>query len=211
MKDLEGSIAFEKSSPDFVYKGFVPSVSIQNVSLQYQPRSELALQEINLKVSPGEIVAIVGPSGAGKTSLVDVLLGSILPTEGMVLISNEVPESAVVRWPGAIAYVPQDVYIAEGSIRDNIAIGFSQSEQVETRILEAIKAAQLEEFILNLPDGVDTQVGEHGASISGGQKQRIGIARALYTNPKLIVLDTMNFWMEMKILALNNCYPAATI
>jgi ABC-type multidrug transport system fused ATPase/permease subunit len=189
MEDLEGSIAFEKSSPDFVYTGFVPSVSIQNVSLQYQSRSELALQEINLNVSPGEIVAIVGPSGAGKTSLVDVLLGSILPTEGIVLISNEVPESAVVRWPGAIAYVPQDVYITEGSIRENIAIGLPRAEQVDSRIFEALQAAQLEEFILNLPDGVDTQVGEHGAALSGGQRQRIGIARALYTNPKLIVFD----------------------
>ena len=189
MKDLESDIGVKNSSPDFVYEGFVPSVSIQNVSLQYQSRQELALQEINLDVSPGEIVAIVGPSGAGKTSLVDVLLGSILPTKGRVSISNEAPESAVVRWPGAIAYVPQDVYITEGSIRDNIAIGLPRAEQVDSRIFEALQAAQLEEFILNLPDGVDTQVGEHGAALSGGQRQRIGIARALYTNPKLIVFD----------------------
>lgn len=189
MKDLEGGIAFEKSSPDFTYIDFVPSVNFQDVSLRYHSRAEVALNEINLNVSPGEILAIVGPSGAGKTSLVDVLIGAILPSEGQILISGEAPASAVVKWPGAIAYVPQDIYITEGSIRENVAIGLPRAEQVDSRIFKALQAAQLEEFILNLPDGVDTQVGEHGGALSGGQRQRIGIARALYTNPKLIVFD----------------------
>ena len=175
--------------PDFLYKDFVPEVKLENISLRYENRSEFALKDVSLNVAPGEIVAIVGPSGSGKTSLVDVLLGSILPTVGKVLISNSEPASAIAKWPGSIAYVPQDVYVIDGTVKENLTVGMPEDDQTSTRVNAAIEMAQLKEVVDELPEGLNTQVGENGANLSGGQRQRIGIARALFTQPKLIVLD----------------------
>jgi ABC-type multidrug transport system fused ATPase/permease subunit len=178
-----------KTTPDFVYENFIPSVVIDEVTLHYENRSDDALKNVTLNIPAGNIVAIVGPSGAGKTSLVDVLLGAISPSSGKVLISGISPNEVIVKWPGAIAYVPQDVYIIDGTLRENITIGMSSDSETTSRIESAITLAQLREVVEDLPDGLDTEVGENGVNLSGGQRQRIGIARALYTEPKLIVLD----------------------
>ncbi|MCX6444792.1 MAG: ABC transporter ATP-binding protein, partial [Actinobacteria bacterium] len=178
-----------RKTPDFLYKDFVPEVKLENISLRYENRSEFALKDVSLNVAPGEIVAIVGPSGSGKTSLVDVLLGSISPTIGKVLISNNEPASAIAEWPGSIAYVPQDVYVIDGTVKENLTVGMPEDDQTSTRVNAAIEMAQLKEVVDELPEGLNTQVGENGANLSGGQRQRIGIARALFTQPKLIVLD----------------------
>jgi ABC-type multidrug transport system fused ATPase/permease subunit len=178
-----------KTTPDFVYENFIPSVVIDEVTLHYENRSDDALKNVTLNIPAGNIVAIVGPSGAGKTSLVDVLLGAISPSSGKVLISGISPNEVIVKWPGAIAYVPQDVYIIDGTLRENITIGMSSDSETTSRIESAITLAQLSEVVGDLPNGLDTEVGENGVNLSGGQRQRIGIARALYTEPKLIVLD----------------------
>ena len=144
---------------------------------------------MSLQVAPGEIIAIVGSSGAGKTTLVDSILGVLTPENGSVRISGKHPLEAVRQWPGAVSYVPQDVLIVNGTFRQNIALGFPEGLATDERISTAIKIAQLSDLIQSLPNGVDTFVGERGAKLSGGQRQRLGIARAMFTAPKLLVLD----------------------
>ena len=131
----------------------------------------------------------MGPSGAGKTSLVDAILGVLPSSNSSVIISGMTPLEAVTHWSGAIAYVPQDVLISDGSIRQNVSIGFPDSEATDDLVWEAIEMAQLKVFVQSLPNQLDSQVGERGTRISGGQKQRLGIARAMFTKPKLLVLD----------------------
>jgi len=169
--------------------GFEASIELSNVSLTYPGKSEFALNNVSLSTSAGKIIAIVGPSGAGKTTLVDVLLGVIEPDEGLVKISNVNPLEAIADWPGAISYVPQDVMVVNGSIRENVALGYPIASAPDDLVNSALSIASLSEFVVNLPEGLDTNLGERGGKISGGQRQRIGIARALFTKPKLLVLD----------------------
>ena len=130
-----------------------------------------------------------GPSGSGKTTLVDLLLGVLKPQAGEVLISGEAPERAMCLWPGAISYVPQEISIKNGSVRENVALGYGLSEIADEQIFLALEMASLHKFTSELVDGLDTQVGDKGTSLSGGQRQRLGIARAFFTNPKLLILD----------------------
>ena len=171
------------------HENFSGKVKIRNLTLRYPGKSIPALTNINLEFSHGESIAIVGPSGAGKTSLVDVLLGVLEPQEGSVEISGFAPIETIINWPGAISYVPQDVAISKGTIRENIALGYPIDVATDELVDSAIRIAHLVEFVSSLPDGVDTQVGERGAKISGGQRQRLGIARAMFTKPSLLVLD----------------------
>jgi ABC-type multidrug transport system fused ATPase/permease subunit len=171
------------------HKGFEPTIKINQASVIYPGKNVYALDRIQFNLSAGKFAAIVGPSGAGKTSLVDALLGVLDLTDGQIEISNVSPSEAVDRWPGAIAYVPQEVVIINSSIRENIALGFAPLESVDQLCWEALEVAQLDDFVKKLPDGLDTQVGEKGARLSGGQRQRLGIARAMFTKPKLLVLD----------------------
>jgi ABC-type multidrug transport system fused ATPase/permease subunit len=176
-------------SVDVTHDGFVPSVRIRNVYLKYPGKDDFALKNISIDIESGTTVAIVGPSGGGKTSLVDVILGIIKPDKGEVLISGSTPVEAVVEWPGAIGYVPQDVILVSGTVLENVALGFPNSEADEKSVLRALEIAQISEFIDTQRDGIDLQVGERGTKLSGGQRQRIGVARAMFTNPKLLVLD----------------------
>jgi ABC-type multidrug transport system fused ATPase/permease subunit len=189
LEQFSSGLIASKTTPDFVYKDFTPRVELFDVSLQYDERSDFALKDISLTITPGEIVAIVGPSGAGKTSLVDVLLGTIVPTSGKILISGLEPSEVIAKWPGAVAYVPQEVFIIDGTISENITAGMPHDAETRSRVENSIAAAQLKDVVNDLPHGLDTQVGENGANLSGGQRQRIGIARALFTEPKLLVLD----------------------
>lgn len=174
---------------DVEHAGFIPTVEICNLSLTYPQKETPALDQISLMIESGSFVAIVGPSGAGKTSLVDVLLGVLLESSGTVRISGKPPLETIARWPGAIAYVPQDVAISSGSIRENVTLGFPDYSENQFLIEDALRVAQLSDFIASLPQGLDSQVGERGTKLSGGQRQRLGIARAMFTKPKLLVLD----------------------
>ena len=171
------------------HNGFIPAIELRNLSLTYPKKVVPALDQVSLKIESGTFVAIVGPSGAGKTSLVDVLLGVLDASSGDVLISGERPLQTIAKWPGAIAYVPQDVAMSSGTIRENITLGFPENSADEDLIYAALRIAQLSTFIESLPLGLDTQVGERGTKLSGGQRQRLGIARAMFTKPKLLVLD----------------------
>ena len=147
------------------------------------------VNDVSLQVGVGETLGLVGESGAGKTTIIDVLLGVLHPDEGKVSISGLSPMLAVAKWPGAVSYVPQDVAIAAGTIRENVALGYPLELATDDLVMRALKVAHLDKFIEELPFGIDTQVGERGAKLSGGQRQRLGIARAMFTQPHLLVLD----------------------
>jgi len=174
---------------DSTHEGFMPEVVIDNVSLTYPEKRVPAIADVSLVIPAGTSIAFVGPSRAGETTIIDILLGVLNPDSGTVLTSGFPPLIAVAKWPGAVSYVPQDVVIAAGTIRENISLGYPLSEATDELVLGALKVAQLEKFVSNLPDGIETQVGERGTRISGGQRQRLGIARAMFTRPHLLVLD----------------------
>jgi ABC-type multidrug transport system fused ATPase/permease subunit len=191
IKDLNGTsgkLPISKN-PDFLYEGFSPEITINELEFSYKKVSEFSIKKINLKILSGQSVAIVGPSGAGKTTLIDLILGVIKPDSGDIYISGVTPSEACVIWGGAIAYVPQDVKIIMGSIRDNIAMGYPRDLASNDLIWPAVRLSHLEGVVTSLPDGLDSDVGENGVKVSGGQRQRLGIARALFTKPKLLVLD----------------------
>lgn len=178
-----------EAGPRFVYPGFTASIELRNVCYTYPNSSQRALDFVNLEISHGEFVAIVGSSGAGKSTLADLILGLLKPDQGEVLISDHQPQDAIREWSGAIAYVPQDVLIVNGTIRENIALGYPRDSISQEHIERSIEVSQLDDFVISLPKGIESRVGERGAKLSGGQRQRLGIARALYSNPKLIILD----------------------
>jgi ABC-type multidrug transport system fused ATPase/permease subunit len=171
------------------YVNFVPRLQVSNVSYRYPTANQDAIHNVSVEILPGTIAAVVGSSGAGKSTLVDILLGNLSPQSGLVKVSGMSPTEVISEWPGAIAYVPQDTLIFEGTIRENISIGYPLSEATDERINSALKTAQLFDFVETLPQGLDTFVGDRGSQLSGGQRQRLGIARALFTKPKLLVLD----------------------
>ena len=177
------------NQPDFDYKDFEASILISDLNYTYSENQRFKLQHINLEVKTGQHLAISGSSGAGKTTLVDLILGVLSPTSGLIKISGAAPLTAFNRWPGATGYVPQDILIVNGTIWENIALGFNYQQNHEQYIWKALKLAQLDSYIENLPEGLFTKVGEKGFKLSGGQRQRLGIARALFTQPKLLVLD----------------------
>lgn len=168
---------------------FSGDADIVNLSFKYEDSDHNVLTDISLKIQEGEILAIAGPSGAGKSTLVDLLLGLYEPNEGSITLSGIEPKYAIKAWPGSVSYVPQSVTLINGSIAENVALGYSADELDKTKVLQCLQTAQLDEYISTLPDGIDTIVGEAASRMSGGQLQRLGIARAIYTDPKLLVLD----------------------
>ncbi len=168
---------------------FRPEIEVQNINFSYPSAARKALDDISFSVPKGTVLAIVGESGSGKSTLVDSLLGVIEPDAGQITISGYSPLTSVKIWPGSIAYVPQNVVISQGTIKANLALGFDQAMFSEEEYEHALEIAQLNDFVNSLPNKMHTIVGENGAKLSGGQRQRLGIARALMTEPSLIVLD----------------------
>jgi ATP-binding cassette, subfamily B, bacterial PglK len=171
------------------HNDFYPSVEFKDVSFSYPGANRSVLSDLDIKILPGQLVAVIGPSGAGKSTFVDLLLGVLEPTHGSVRISSDLPSDAIEKSPGAIAYVPQDVFLVQGSLEENVLLGFELTGANRARAREALDRAQLADLISTLPKQYETRIGDTGIGLSGGQRQRIGIARALITNPKLIVFD----------------------
>jgi ATP-binding cassette, subfamily B, bacterial PglK len=164
-------------------------IIVSGVSFSYESGARAALKDINLTVGFGQAVGFIGPSGSGKSTMVDVLLGLFSPQKGKVMIDGAQISSDLRAWQNQIGYVPQSIFLIDKSIRNNIALGIPQNEIDEEALDQAIESAQLVGFIQELPEGLDTIVGERGVRLSGGQRQRIGIARALYHKPSVLVLD----------------------
>lgn len=171
------------------YPDFRPTIGMENVTITYPGASAPAVRDFSMAVMPGQSVALVGRSGAGKSTLADVILGVLQPDAGEVTVGGLPPGEAVRRWPGGIAYVPQDVMLVDDSVRANVALGLPRDVVDDDRVWEALRRARLIDYVLEQTEGLDTQIGERGLRISGGQRQRLGIARALYTRPRLLVLD----------------------
>lgn len=165
------------------------AVSVEDVSFTHLDKTEPAVSGVSVKVDPGGYVAIVGPSGAGKTTLVDLLLGLYDPQSGSVRLAGRDPRLLREESPGLLSYVPQRPGIVSGTIAQNVALGVPQDLIDVEGVYEALNKAQLGELIASLPEGVNSSLGSHSDSLSGGQIQRLGLARALYSNPRLVILD----------------------
>jgi ABC-type multidrug transport system fused ATPase/permease subunit len=164
-------------------------IALEKVSFQYEGASTLALDSIDLRVVRGESVGVVGRTGSGKSTLVDLLLGLVSPTHGRVAVGGRDIREALAGWQSQLGYVPQDVYLMDDTLERNVALGFADVEIDTLRVERALARAQLGDFVHRLPDGLQTIVGERGVRLSGGEVQRVAIARALYLEPQLIIFD----------------------
>ena len=164
-------------------------IQLKDITFSYENAEEYLFENANMDVKVGMAVGIMGPSGAGKTTIVDILLGLFKPQGGNVFADGVNIEDGYKSYLSKIAYIPQSIFLTDDTIRNNVAFGVEESEIDEARVVKALEEAQLLDYVNTLPEGLDTIVGEQGIRISGGQKQRIGIARALYKNPEVLVLD----------------------
>lgn len=171
------------------HEGFTSDISISRIEFTYPGREKPALRIENLNVAAGQVIAVVGSSGAGKTTLIDLILGVLVPQRGEIRIGGMSPSEAIRRWPGSIGYVPQDVMISNGTIRSNVGLGYPEEKVSLELVRDALRVAQLEEYVSECEDGLNQLVGDRGSRLSGGQRQRLGIARAMLTKPKILVLD----------------------
>ncbi|MFB7138212.1 ABC transporter ATP-binding protein [Gottfriedia sp. NPDC056225] len=170
-------------------KAFTDSIELKNVSFRYPEQQEYNLKDISLSIPIGHSVAFIGESGAGKTTLVDMILGLFEPEKGSILVDGKNINEMKSLWQKKIGYIPQSIFLTDDSIRENVAFGIPKSQIDDLAVWNALEQAQLKEFVKSLPKGLDTPVGERGIRLSGGQRQRIGIARALYHNPEIIFMD----------------------
>lgn len=166
-----------------------PGITLNKVSFRYPDTCGDIISSISLFIPQGSSVAFVGASGAGKTTLIDIVLGILLPSAGEVLVDGLNIMVNPYEWQKRLGYIPQSIYLFDDTIRSNIAFGCNNSKIDDRKIWDALKAARLDTFVMALPDGLDTLVGERGVRLSGGQRQRIGIARAIYRDPEVLILD----------------------
>ncbi len=163
-------------------------IYVKDISYKYPSGEDFVLRNINVEIPKNKSVALIGPSGAGKTTLADLILGALEPTEGTIYIDETNAFAHLSAWQKNVGYIPQSIYLMDDTIRNNIIYG-AETDVDDERLMKAVEEAQLKEFIETLSEGLDTEIGERGIRLSGGQRQRIGIARALYSNPQVLVLD----------------------
>jgi ABC-type multidrug transport system fused ATPase/permease subunit len=176
----------EETAGDIFLQG---EVELDNISYNYPATTASALVEVSMSIEKGESVGFIGPSGSGKSTLVDLILGLLTPDSGQVKVDGQNIQDNLRLWQDQIGYVPQAIFLTDDTLRRNIAFGLAEDQIDDSAVMRAIKAAQLEEFVAGLPDKLESMVGERGVRLSGGQRQRIGIARALYHDPGILVLD----------------------
>lgn len=168
---------------------FRNNVYFKNVTFSYSGSASPVLENADLKIYKGQSVGIIGTSGAGKTTAIDIMLGLLKPQSGQVLVDGIDIEENMRSWLSCLAYIPQQIFLMDDSVKANIAFGKNKTKINEEQVWNAIREAQLESFVKTLPQGIDTSIGEAGVRLSGGQRQRIGIARALYNNPDILFFD----------------------
>jgi ABC-type multidrug transport system fused ATPase/permease subunit len=171
------------------HSDFRPTVELSNLKFAYLGATDDTIQDISLDVSEGEFIAFVGPSGGGKSTLIDLILGLLAPSSGLITISGLAPVDAIKKWPGSIGYVPQDVFIENSTVKENICLGFDPKTVSDELVWDALKLADLSGFIEGLDGQLSYKINDAGKNLSGGQRQRLGIARALLTKPKIVIFD----------------------
>ena len=176
---IENTIKFKKESV----------LKVNKVDFSYPLTSKQTLSKISFIINQGETIGFVGQSGSGKTTLIDLILGLLEPDSGSISVNNVNIYDFKRNWQSQIGYVPQTIYLTDDTLKNNIAFGIKNKEINDNNLENSIYLSELTEMIKNLPDGLNTEVGERGVRLSGGQRQRIGIARALYHNPEILVLD----------------------
>jgi ABC-type multidrug transport system fused ATPase/permease subunit len=187
--DSKAVSSFSLRNPEVPTMHLTKRVDLKNISYRYSGTSEPALKDISFSIEKGQSIALIGKSGAGKTTLVDVILGLLEPDSGDITVDSVSIYDKLRSWQNLVGYIPQSISLLDESVERNIAFGVPDHLIDSDRLNKVIKAAQLEELIEQLPDGIKTSVGERGVRLSGGQRQRIGIARALYFEREILVLD----------------------
>ena len=168
---------------------FSPRVKLSNLKFTYSDATENTIQDISLEIGEGKFIAFVGPSGGGKSTLIDLILGLLAPSSGSISISGLTPVDAIKKWPGSIGYVPQDVFIENSTVKENICLGFNPESVSDDLVWQALQLADLSDFVKGLEGGLSYRISDAGKNLSGGQRQRLGIARALLTKPKIVIFD----------------------
>lgn len=196
LKKIEQQVNPRTTEEELIFKG---EISFKNVSFAYDGQKEYSLKNINEQFQLESIIGITGPSGSGKTTLINLISGFFTPVQGDIFINDKIIHKSKSNWMNSIGYVGQEVYLLDESIKKNIAFGIEDDLIESTKIDYAIKVARLDEYISSLKDGINTIVGDRGIRISGGQKQRIGIARAIYRDPKILILDEATSSLDNKL------------
>jgi ABC-type multidrug transport system fused ATPase/permease subunit len=177
---------------------FKDKLILKDIDFSHENSNTKIIKEISLEINQGQTVGIIGKSGAGKSTLIDLILGLINPVAGEILIDNKQLKNNIKNWQKLIGYVPQDIYLLDDTIKNNIAFGLNEHDIDYENVIKSIKLAKLDVFVNSLPEKENTVVGNRGVKVSGGQKQRIGIARALYNNPRVLVLDEATSSLDME-------------
>jgi ABC-type multidrug transport system fused ATPase/permease subunit len=171
---------------------------LKNISFKYQSSDAFVIKNLNLKIKQGSSIGIVGPSGSGKSTFVDLLVGLLRPSEGVIQIGDRNINDNIVLWKKSIGYVSQEIFLTDRTISENIAFGLKKDQVNSLKLINAINNSELQEFINNLPNKEETKAGEAGAKMSGGQRQRIGLARAMYKDSKILILDEATSALDSK-------------
>lgn len=184
-EDMQGLETVDADTQDYR----ADSIRIEHVSYRYPNTDRDVLTDVSFIIPEGESVGLIGQSGAGKSTIADIILGILTPTHGRVMYGDMNVHEHPLKWSRKLAYIPQAIFLADESIRSNVAFGIEEDDIDDDKVWKALSEAQLDEFVRSLPDGLETMVGERGVRLSGGQRQRVGIARALYGDPGILVLD----------------------
>ena len=168
---------------------FSPRVKLSKIKFTYSGAANDTIRDISLDIAEGRFIAFVGPSGGGKSTLIDLILGLLVPSDGSITISGLKPVDVIKKWPGSIGYVPQDVFIENSTVKENICLGFNPESVSDDLVWKALQLADLSDFVKGLDGGLSYRISDAGKNLSGGQRQRLGIARALLTKPKIVIFD----------------------
>ena len=188
-KEFPLKTEFSDSTNSTLGINFKNEINISNLSFKYPNNNQNTLQDVNLKIRYGESIGIIGKTGEGKSTIVDLLCGLLKPQQGSVLVDNEDIQKNLKSWQQKIGYVPQNIYLLDDSIKENVVFGRKEDQDFDKKLNDSINLAQLDKLISKLPEGIDTFVGDRGTRLSGGQVQRIGIARAIFNNSQVLIFD----------------------